>query len=215
MRAIVYIDGFNLYYGLLRHSPHKWLNLEKFVKALLTDKYEVMAIKYFTARVTKDADDPDAAIKQQQYLEALKSLGLVEIIEGFYKRFRVKLPFAKEPCRSCDKVKYATVIKTEEKKSDVNLASAMIVDAFEDKADAFVLISGDADQSAPLSIVRHKLKKVTVVFNPHEGECHELRRFSTFCKNIPRELPSQCRLPNEVPVGKRIVTCPRSWRISG
>ena len=87
MRAIVYIDGFNLYYGLLRHSPHKWLNLEKFVKALLTDKYEVMAIKYFTARVTKDADDPDAAIKQQQYLEALKSLGLVEIIEGFYKRF--------------------------------------------------------------------------------------------------------------------------------
>ena len=64
MRAIVYIDGFNLYYGLLRHSPHKWLNLEKFVKALLTDKYEVMAIKYFTARVTKDADDPDAAIKQ-------------------------------------------------------------------------------------------------------------------------------------------------------
>lgn len=148
-------------------------------------------IKYFTARVTKDADDPDAAIKQQQYLEALKSLGLVEIIEGFYKCFRVKLPFAKEPCRSCDKVKYATVIKTEEKKSDVNFASAMIVDAFEDKADAFVLISGDADQSAPLSIVRHKLK------------------------NIPRELPSQCRLPNEVPVGKRIVTCPRSWRISG
>ena len=118
MRAIVYIDGFNLYYGLLRHSPHKWLNLEKFVKALLTDKYEVMAIKYFTARVTKDADDPDAAIKQQQYLEALKSLGLVEIIEGFYKRFRLKLP-------------------------------------------------------------------------------------------------SQCRLPDEVPVGKRIVTCPRSWRISG
>ena len=172
-------------------------------------------IKYFTARVTKDADDPDAAIKQHQYLEALKSLGLVEIIEGFYKRFRVKLPFAKEPCRSCDKVKYATVIKTEEKKSDVNLASAMIVDAFEDKADAFVLISGDADQSAPLSIVRHKLKKVTVVFNPHEGECHELRRFSTFCKNIPRELPSQCRLPDEVPVGKRIVTCPRSWCISG
>ena len=54
----------------------------------MTDKYEVMAIKYFTARVTKDADDPDAAIKQQQYLEALKSLGLVEIIEGYYKRFR-------------------------------------------------------------------------------------------------------------------------------
>ena len=212
MPTIVYVDGFNLYYGLLRHSPHKWLDLVKFVEALLTDKYTVVRIKYFTARVAKNDDDPDMAIKQQQYLEALKSQEKVEVIEGVYKRFRVKLPFAKEPCRSCDKVQYATVIKTEEKMSDVNLASEMIVDAFEDKADAFVLISGDADQSAPLSIVRHKRNKVTVVFNPHEGNCHELRRFSTFCKNIPRDLPAKCRLPDEVKVGDRIVHCPEAWR---
>ena len=112
-----------MYYGLLRHSPHKWPDLVKFVGALLTDKYEVVKIKYFTARVAKNDDDPDMAIKQQQYLEALKSLEKVEVIEGVYKRFRVKLPFAKEPCRSCDKVQYATVVKTEEKMSDVNLAS--------------------------------------------------------------------------------------------
>ena len=80
-------------------EPGKRLGLEKFVKALLTDKYDVVAIKYFTARVTKD---------------------------------------------------------------------------------------GDTDQSAPLSIVRHKLKKVTVVFNPHKGECHELRRFSTFSNGFGR-----------------------------
>ena len=105
---------FFLYYGLLRHSPHKWLDLVKFVEALLTDKYEVVKIKYSTARVAKNDDDPDMAIKQQQYLEALKSLEKVEVIEGVYKRFRVKLPFAKEPCRSCDKVQYATVVKSEE-----------------------------------------------------------------------------------------------------
>ena len=46
MRTIVYIDGFNLYYGLLRHSPHKWLDLEKFVKALLVYKLDAGYVVY-------------------------------------------------------------------------------------------------------------------------------------------------------------------------
>ena len=30
MKVIVYIDGFNLFYGMLKGTPYKWLDLEKF-----------------------------------------------------------------------------------------------------------------------------------------------------------------------------------------
>ena len=34
-RTIVYIDGFNLYYGLLRFTSYKWLDIVAFAKSLL------------------------------------------------------------------------------------------------------------------------------------------------------------------------------------
>ena len=54
MKTIVYIDGFNLFYGLLRNTPWLWLDLEKFVRSLLTEKYDIVAIKFFTARIRND-----------------------------------------------------------------------------------------------------------------------------------------------------------------
>ena len=50
-RTIVYVDGSNLYYGLLRHTAHKWLDLSAFAKKLLIPEYQIETIKYFTSRV--------------------------------------------------------------------------------------------------------------------------------------------------------------------
>jgi hypothetical protein len=33
----VYVDGFNLYYALLKYSPHKWLDLDILFKRLRPD----------------------------------------------------------------------------------------------------------------------------------------------------------------------------------
>lgn len=57
MKAIVYIDGSNLYYGLLRDSSDKWLDLMRFVKSLLRDDHEVVLIKYFASRVIDKSPD--------------------------------------------------------------------------------------------------------------------------------------------------------------
>ena len=95
------------------------------------------------------------------------------------------------------------------------MAVEMVSDAYEDNADAFVLVSGDADHSAALSVARHLHRRTTVVYNPHEGECAELRRFSTFYKNIPRDLPAKCQLPDTIPYGKRgdrFIHRPAAWR---
>ena len=53
MKVNLYIDGFNLYYGLLRFSQNKWLDVVAFAKSLLPrpNEHEIMAVKYFTARV--------------------------------------------------------------------------------------------------------------------------------------------------------------------
>ena len=49
-RTIVYVDGFNLYYGAIRGGAHKWLNLERFF-ALLRPHDQILQIHYFSALV--------------------------------------------------------------------------------------------------------------------------------------------------------------------
>ena len=131
-----------------------WLDLVAFARALLTDRYVISEVKYFTARIRSDRFAAISPHDQSCYFDALGTNPVVKVVEGYYRRFRAKLPFAKEPCTSCGKVGYATVWKTEEKKSDVNLAVEMVSDAYENRSDAVVLISGDADHSAALSVVR-------------------------------------------------------------
>lgn len=58
-RAIVYVDGFNLYYGSLKGTPHRWLDLARLADLMLPDQ-EVIAVKYFTAIV----DSPSGSVRQ-------------------------------------------------------------------------------------------------------------------------------------------------------
>jgi hypothetical protein len=74
----VYIDGFNLYYGLLRGTPHRWLDLEQFCDSLLP-KNDVRKIYYFTAKVDARPNDPGQPTRQLAYLNALTSLRRVEV----------------------------------------------------------------------------------------------------------------------------------------
>lgn len=60
MATIVYIDGFNLYYGALRGSPYRWLDLEALSRRLLP-KDDIHLIRYFIARITARPQDPQQA----------------------------------------------------------------------------------------------------------------------------------------------------------
>lgn len=214
-RTIVYIDGFNLYYGLLRHTKYKWLDLMAFSKALLRDDHEIVAVKYFTARSKPFPYDRAAVDRQDTYLNLLTRMKQVEVIEGFYNKNAVYAPALDAACKECDTPKNGLVkiMKLEEKGSDVNIATTMLMDAFMNKADAFVLVSGDADFIRPVLSVRKDLRKIVIVCNPHERRT-ELERYASFYKNIPRDLPASCQLPDEVPVGThgRVIRCPKAWR---
>ena len=86
MRTYVYVDGFNLYYGAVKDTPHRWLNIVELAKQILPAGHTVDKVKYFTARVSGVAD-PDAPRRQHAYLSALATLPEIEI---HYGRFLAK-----------------------------------------------------------------------------------------------------------------------------
>ena len=72
MRTFVYVDGFNLYYGCLKRSRWKWLDLVALFERVLQPHHEIAAVKYFTARVSGTPGDPSTPQRQDVYLRALK-----------------------------------------------------------------------------------------------------------------------------------------------
>jgi hypothetical protein len=52
LRTVVYVDGYNLYYGLLRKTTLKWLDLfALFRDHVLDHEVELIQVRYYTAPV--------------------------------------------------------------------------------------------------------------------------------------------------------------------
>lgn len=171
--ARVYIDGFNLYYGALRGTAHKWLDVAAWSRMLLPH-YELEHVTYCTAAIQALPTDPDAATRQQHYLRALGSLApLVEVLEG---KFRIRdVRGARVPGQGCTccadggcpccSADAATVKKPEEKGSDVNLAVRLVRDSFVYPTTAFLVVSNDSDLQEAVNIVQDAGRTV-IVANP-------------------------------------------------
>ncbi|MHC0439128.1 NYN domain-containing protein [Flavobacterium sp. 3-210] len=154
-RVIVYVDGFNLYFGMLDagFDNCKWLHLRLLVDNLLQSNQVLVEVKYFTSRVS---NNPDKQKRQSTYLEALESTG-VKIYYGNYQSDTVE-------CRRCSNV-WPTY---NEKMTDVNIATQILIDAYQDKYDMAMLISGDSDLVPPMKAVHEifKNKRVFAAFPP-------------------------------------------------
>lgn len=61
----------------------------------------------------------------------------------------------------------AKVFKTEEKGSDVNLATCLLLDAFRHDCDLAVVVSNDSDLEAPIRAVMNELGVPVGLVNPH------------------------------------------------
>lgn len=181
MRTIVYVDAFNLYYGCLKGTAYRWLDLERLARKMLAANNEVVAIKYFTARVGARPHDPDQPTRQQLYLRALATLPLVQVHFGHYLSHEVTMPLANPPAGGS---RYAQVIKTEEKGSDVNLATHLVADAYENAFDVAALVTNDSDLLEPVRLVRSRLNKTVGILNPQRHPAFVLKREASFFKQI-------------------------------
>lgn len=132
LRTNVYIDGFNLYYGCLKGTPYKWLDLDALCRRLLP-RHELGRIRYFTAIVAARPPDSSGPVRQRTYLRALATMPHLSIHLGRFLTSHVRMPLVAPPVRGPRTVE---VIKTEEKGSDVNLATYLLADAFRQECEA-------------------------------------------------------------------------------
>ncbi len=124
-KTIIYVDGFNLYYGCLKNSLYKWLDLKKLFTELLDDSHEIVTIKYFTAHISSRQGNHDSMIRQKIYLKAIESFTPeLKIYHGHYLTHSIKAKVATPP------PEFIRVYKTEEKGSDVNIALHILNDAW-------------------------------------------------------------------------------------
>ena len=134
LRTIVYVDGFNFYYGVLKGTPYRWLDLEKFY-TLLRPHDQIQSIKFFTALV----DPGPHRDRQDTLLSALRACApAVEVILG---RFKLK----QVDCSRCT----SRWLQPEEKRTDVNIGIHMIDDAHRGRCERQVVVSGDSDPTGP------------------------------------------------------------------
>ena len=215
-KTIVYVDGSNLYYGLLRGTSDKWLDLVSFAKSLLRDDHEIASVKYFASRVIDKSPDHHKSERQDKYFDALRNRPPVEIIEGYYREQGEWLAPDREPCRSCEskpRPDRVRVKRTTEKLTDVNLAVELLKDAYERSADAFVLVSGDSDLAPAVRVVRYRLKLPVLVFNPQRSVCNELRKYSTYYRNLMPGCTRAHHLPLSFTTAEgRVIHCPDAWK---
>jgi hypothetical protein len=153
MKTNVYVDGFNLYYGSVRGTPYKWLNLRSLCERIFP-RHEIQKIRYFTAIVNGTPDDPRKPQRQQTFIRALETLEGVSVHYGSFLSSTKRMPRARPKPGESRKV---GVIKTEEKGSDVNLASFLLMDGFRRDYEVAIVLSNDSDLMLPIQIVTQEL----------------------------------------------------------
>lgn len=199
-RVAAYIDGFNLYFGIREKGRrHLWLDLESLVQSLLKPHQQLVAVRYFTARVR---NDPPAEQRQQTYLNALAAhSSLLDIRQG---RFQQK----SKTCHSCR----STWHEYEEKETDVSLAVSLLENSINRLYDTALIVSADSDMSPAIRALRRLVPGVRVIAAlPPNRRSFGLQAVCDATIPIGMAKVRQSQLPNTVTAGSRPLLRPSHW----
>lgn len=164
-KVAVYVDGFNLYHGLVNLSkPHlKWLDLHSLAEKFIDTQTETIEkVYYFSAVAT--FMDKDTILRHRTYIEALETIG-IEFVEGNFKN---KLLTYKNKHLEFKWKKH------EEKETDVNISIYMVRDAIKGTYDKFILITNDTDIVPAVKMARVENKSLQLkLLTPPTLETHD------------------------------------------
>ena len=159
----LYIDGFNLYYRALKDTPFRWLDLRKLAETLFPQD-SINRVCYFTARLDVRPGNPGQAQRQLIYLRALATLQGFDTYYGVFRSGVKRRPLLEPVLGLPD---YVLVRDSEEKGSDVNLATRLLVDGFNGEYEQAVVVSNDADFAGGDALrPRHDLGLRVTLVNP-------------------------------------------------
>jgi uncharacterized LabA/DUF88 family protein len=232
MKTNIYVDGFNLYYGCLTKSPYKWLDIHQLCNLELPQN-TINRIRYFTAQVSGRPEDPDQPVRQQTYIRALQTIPHLSVHYGHFLSSKIRMKLARRIPGLPDAAQLATmspddqaafakhglpdmvrVIKSEEKGSDVNIASYLLRDAFSKDCDAAVVISNDSDLMTPIYMARKDLGIRVVALMPCRAPRRpsiELQKAASFHQVIQDISLANSQFSVSLTDNKGIFTKPTTW----
>lgn len=200
----VYIDGMNLFYRSLKGTPYKWLDLVALSRILLPND-TIRLVRYFTAKVIDNPRNPGTHQRQNTYLRALGTLPEVRVHLGHFRQDRVRMPVASPPPNTIE------VIKTEEKGSDVNLATYLMLDALDGSCEQQLVITNDADLAEPIRVVRQKLHRPVGIVNPTSSGRRTTRLQGDFFLQVTSAMLGGAQLPASLKDARGPFSKPSDW----
>lgn len=230
IKTAVYIDGYNLYYGRLRGSSFKWLDVVKLFVTILEHRDQnehLECVKFFTAHALANfASNGVASVNAQHaYHRGLSQLynERIEFVYGkhTYDKSGSLLPSFIEG-EPYNRLKRSKVWKLEEKKTDVNLAISMYRDAVQKKFDRIILVSNDSDAEPALKAIRldfpHIMIGVVIPMMPPKPGQIPPRQSGALTNaadwhisHITDEQLSTSQLPLTIPTNKKPILKPSHW----
>jgi hypothetical protein len=188
-------------------------------------------IRYFTALVKPRPSDPHIRLRQEIYIRALETLPNLTVHHGHFLQSEVSMRLVSPPPSG---PRSALVFKTEEKGSDVNIATYMLADAFRKDCDQLIVITNDSDLAEPVRIINKELLIPVGIFNPHTADTArrssrisgrpfqparpsiQLNKFAKFNRGITSEGAqspmAQSQFPPQLTDAQgRTITRPPSW----
>jgi uncharacterized LabA/DUF88 family protein len=178
-------------------------NLSLLCRTLLP-KHQIHRIRYFTALVTPRPSDPQQRTRQEIYLRALMTIPNLSIHRGRFLASKVRMKLA-------NGTGTVEVLKTEEKGSDVNLASYLLIDAYSSDCDVAVIVSNDSDLVFPIEHIKKHLGKTIGILNPYSRASRELLPLASFYKPIRQKALAVCLFENELTDSIGKFHKPESW----
>ena len=197
MRTFVYVDGFNLYYGALKGTRWKWLDLPALFEKVLQPHHDILKVKYFTARLSGTATDPSIPQYQDAYLRALRGYRpQVEVYFGHFLSHKVRAPLA----QPVGNQRTAEIVRTEEKASDVNLAVHLLNDSWLDTYDCAVVVSNDSDLAEAMRLVRkHHARRIGLITPGSARPSRQLIAHADFSRRTRSNALQLSQLPDPIP----------------
>ncbi len=219
-RANVYVDGFNLYHGCFDDRrqrsdwrQYRWLDLGTFCTKAFPS-YAIGRIRYFTALVNPSPVNPDCRQRQLTYIRALETVPRLSIHLGRFASNAKNRPLADMTSRKPKQkvpMELVRIIEEEEKGSDVNLASYLLLDGFRQEYDVAIVISNDSDLAEPISMAGRDLGLKVLLVNPRTKVATDLLNIADGYRSIRLGTLRDSQFPETMKDSNGVITKPESW----
>lgn len=174
-RVMVFIDYQNFNINLHEHykgrtfKPINYWALGKAINDIIPFQSEVIKTYLFAYKPCEELMKLDFYSKYYEWLNSIRKTPYLEIIEG------------RQELRTYDgitlDINNPKTYFTEEKETDINLATHMVAKGFQNSYDIAILVSGDTDYIKVVETLHNIGKTVVVAHFPHQN----VSRYDEIC----------------------------------